>query len=89
MKNRHLPVKEQWKTLPLKLKGHYGYFGITGNSRSLGMFWNEVKTLWHRWLSRRSQKAFIPWEIFQKLVKRYPLPTPRIVHSVYRKAANP
>ena len=89
MKNRHMPVAEQWKVLTQKLKGHYGYYGITGNSRCLGMFLNEVKTLWHKWLSRRSQKAMLDWAAFQRLYKRYPLPWPRIVHSIYRKAANP
>ena len=89
MKNRHMPVAEQWKVLTQKLKGHYGYYGITGNSRCLGMFLNEVKTLWHKWLSRRSQKAMLDWTAFQRLYKRYPLPWPRIVHSIYRKAANP
>jgi len=26
-----------------KLRGHYNYFGITGNSRALGRFLHEVK----------------------------------------------
>jgi group II intron reverse transcriptase/maturase len=89
MKNRHSPVKEQWMALTQKLKGHYGYYGVTGNSRCLGMFLNEVKKLWHKWLSRRSQKAMVPWPDFVRMTKRYPLPWPRVVHSIYRRAANP
>ncbi len=34
-KNRHVPVKEQYQKLTEKLRGHYGYYGITGNFRSL------------------------------------------------------
>jgi RNA-directed DNA polymerase len=87
--NRHLPVKAQWEALTLKLRGHNGYYGITGNSRCLSMFRNEVGKLWQKWLSRRSQKARIDWPAFRRLLKRYPLPAPRVVHSIYRPAANP
>lgn len=31
-KHRHLEMKAQWQTLRAKLRGHYGYFGITGTS---------------------------------------------------------
>jgi group II intron reverse transcriptase/maturase len=87
--NRHLPVKSQWEKLTLKLRGHYGYFGITGNYLWLEKYRNEVGKLWRKWLSRRSQKAWIDWPAFNRLLKRYPLPTPRVVHSIYRTAANP
>ena len=33
--NGHVPVKEQSQKPTEKLRGHYGYFGITGNFRSL------------------------------------------------------
>jgi group II intron reverse transcriptase/maturase len=88
-KNRHEPVKVQWEKLSQKLRGHYGYYGITGNSLWLGKFRNEVAKLWKKWLGRRSQKARMDWPSFNRLMKRYPLPPPRIVHSIYRTAANP
>ena len=56
-KARHLPVREQWKTLAAKLRGHYAYFGITGNSRALGRFVYEVKRVWRKWLHRRSNRV--------------------------------
>jgi RNA-directed DNA polymerase len=87
--NRHRPVKEQWSQLSAKLRGHYGYYGITGNFRWLCRFRNEVGKLWHKWLSRRSQKAWLDWPAFNRLLLRYPLPAPRVVHSIYRVAANP
>ena len=75
--------------LTQKVKGHYGYYRIAGNSASLGRFRNEVGRLWHKWLSRRSQKARLDWPTFQRLLKRYPLPLPRVIRSAYRFAANP
>src|SRR4029079_3714182 len=33
--NRHAPLAWQHEQLLSKLRGHYGYYGITGNSRCL------------------------------------------------------
>jgi hypothetical protein len=71
--------------LVAKVRGHYNYFGITGNSRALGCFWYEVKRVWKKWLGRRSGREQMTWERFALLVGRYPLPWPRVVHSVYRR----
>ena len=75
--------------LASRLRGHYGYYGITGNSRALSRFWHEVEGVWRKWLNRRSQNAGMTWERMRRLLKRYPLPTPRIVHSAMARAANP
>jgi RNA-directed DNA polymerase len=88
-RNRHQPVAEQHQQLWRKLQGHYGYYGITGNYRALGLFYEQVKRAWHKWLSRRSQKAYLDWQRFQSLLAHYRLPHPRIVHSVYCRQANP
>lgn len=83
-KARHLAVSEQYKTLSAKLRGHYNYYGITGNSRALGRFFHEVKRVWRQWLDRRSNRARMGWARFHLLQRRYRLPHPRIVHSIYR-----
>ncbi len=88
-KNRHQAVGEQCAVLRQKVKGHYGYYGIAGNSASLGRFRNEVGRLWHKWLSRRSQKAKLDWPTFQRLLRRYPLPPPRLNRSAYCFVAKP
>lgn len=36
--NGHRPVSEQYQTLGHKLRGHYGYYGITGNADALRRF---------------------------------------------------
>jgi|SRR5665213_192520 len=87
--NRHLPVAVQHHLLSQKLRGHYGYFGITGNGNALGRFLYEVTQVWHRWLDRRSQRAKMSWPRFENLLERYPLPPPVVVHSIYRQAAKP
>jgi len=88
-KNRHLPVAEQQQGLNQKLRGHYGYFGITGNFRALAQLIEGTRRHWQRWLNRRSQRAHMPWERFNSLLKQYPLARPRVVHSVYGRAVSP
>jgi RNA-directed DNA polymerase len=87
--NRHRPIGEQQGVLGHKLRGHYAYYGLTGNVSALMRFRHEVKRVWHRWLARRSNSAPMSWERFARLVECYPLPPARVVHSIYRSAASP
>jgi group II intron reverse transcriptase/maturase len=81
-RHRHLKVREQWKALSRKLTGHFGYYGITGNTKALDCFRFRVKRVWRKWLSRRSQTAFIAWDRFALLERRYPLPPARLAHPM-------
>jgi hypothetical protein len=36
--NRHPPLAEQQHALSQKMRGHFAYFGITGNSYALSRF---------------------------------------------------
>src|SRR5262249_39822480 len=83
-----LTQREQHAILSRKLRGHYGYYGITGNSRALARFAFEVKRVWRMWLSRRSEKGRLSWKRFTHYLRRFPLPPPRAIHSVLR-GANP
>jgi group II intron reverse transcriptase/maturase len=87
--NRHLPIAEQQRVLGQKLRGHYAYYGLTGNARALTRFSFEVRRAWHKWLGRRSRSARMSWERFARLLERHPLPPVRVVHSIYRTAASP
>jgi RNA-directed DNA polymerase len=81
--NRHRPLGEQQYVLQQKLRGHYAYYGITGNFAALSAYLHQVKRLWRKWLDRRSRGHVMPWEKFARLLERYPLPKARIMHSVY------
>jgi group II intron reverse transcriptase/maturase len=84
---RHRPVPEQYAALARQLTGHYAYYGITGNASALWRFHRQVERCWRKWLSRRSNRSGMDWEHFRRLLIRYPLPPPRVVHSIYRGAA--
>ena len=79
--NRHFPIREQHKTLCVKLQGHYQYYGINGNYRSLSAFRHAVTRLWHKWLNRRTRKGKRNWDSFDDFLNHFPLPTPKIMHS--------
>ena len=78
--HRHDPVAMQQHKLGQKLRGHYGYFGITPNYEAICSFFHEVKAIWRKWLSRRSNSRRLNWDRMHELLKRFSLPRPRIVH---------
>lgn len=85
---RHRPLKYQQTALSRKMRGHYAYFGITGNGKRVRWYAHKVAYMWHYWLSRRHRGNPIRWDRFQPLLERYPLPQPRIVHQ-YVAASEP
>jgi hypothetical protein len=87
--NRHISIREQQQKLNEKLRGHYAYYGVTGNSGALSRFLWEVQRRWRKWLYRRSRARSMNWARFRRLLQRYPLAGVRTVRSVYRCAANP
>ena len=82
--NRHAEIGWQHQKLALKLRGHYGYYGMTTNSQRLRQFRDGVIRIWRKWLSRRSQRGHIRWDRFKEFLKRYPLPQAKIVHSALK-----
>jgi len=85
--NLHAPLRVQVEALGRKLKGHFGYFGITGNSAALQQYRREVIRVWRRWLARRGDPKGMPWDRMNRLLAFFYLPEARVVHSIY--AAKP
>jgi RNA-directed DNA polymerase len=81
--HRHLPVRQQHKSLSQRVRGHINYFGVNGNTASLKRFMYQVRRSWFKWLNRRSQRARLTWARFAALLEDYPLPQPRIVVQIW------
>jgi RNA-directed DNA polymerase len=80
--HRHDPMRKQYDRLCSKLRGHYQYYGVRCNYRSLWTVFQSARRAWRTWLTRRCNNARIPWEEFQrKYMSAFPLPRPRIVHA--------
>lgn len=82
-RRRHEPVREQHAWLCQVLRGHYGYYAVIFNYRSLNMFYENIKLMWLNALRRRSQKSRMNWKRFTQLLTRLPLPRPYI-HQRWR-----
>lgn len=79
-RNRHRPVPEQHTRLSRMMKGHFAYFGITGNSRRIRWYAHQVERIWFSSLRRRSRGERGGYRMFEALLRRHPLPSPHIVH---------
>ena len=75
---RHLPVREQVNNLNQVLRGHYGYYGVGANYRSLQKVYRVVERYWRKMLSSRSRKGKVTWDAFQRIKTRWPLQRPRL-----------
>ena len=87
--HRHWSLSEQQQKLNEKLRGHYAYYGVTGNSEALSRFRWEVERRWRGWLDRRNRERSMTWNAFGQLLRRYPLAPVRTARSIYVHAANP
>ena len=76
--NMHKPVYEIMETIKRKLIGHYNYYGINNNSKSICNYYLYVKWTAYRILNRRHQKRSMSYEIFNRIWKGMKMPTPLI-----------
>lgn len=75
---RRLSIRQVMKKLNSKLLGHWNYYGVHGNSKSLGQYWAIVCRLLNKWLNRRSQRRSYNWEQLKRLLQRHAVTKPRI-----------
>jgi len=75
----HDPIPEVGKWLRSVVSGHMRYYGVPSNGPALYTFRWKVGRLWHRVLSRRSQKGRVLWDRMRRLIAHW-LPPVRTVH---------
>ncbi|HET9334640.1 MAG TPA: group II intron reverse transcriptase/maturase [Gemmatimonadota bacterium] len=86
---RHWKVRDQHASLCRKLRGHDAYYGIAGNAPKLRALRKRLERIWLRNLRRRSQRRNLSWRDFWRLLERYPLPEPKVMHAVSARGASP
>ena len=82
VRNR-VKTREWWKIVSAKLRGHFEYYGISGNYASIKNFYQLALRLIFKWINRRSQKKSMNWSQFREYLKRFTLPPPEIKHNIY------
>jgi hypothetical protein len=76
---RHMLGGEFFRGLNARLVGHYNYYGVIGNSRSLSYFFRVVVETVFKWLNRRGGKRrSFTWGKFNQILDRVRIARPRI-----------
>jgi len=81
--SKRAKMREWWKVLQQKMMGHYRYYGVSGNMRSVRQWYLAVYWLVYKWINRRSQKRSYTLERYNRFLKYNPLPRPKIYHDKY------
>jgi group II intron reverse transcriptase/maturase len=76
--HRHQKLRQTMRTVAQKHQGHWNYYGIIGNSESLSDYRTLTLRALYYWLNRRSQRRSHTWQSFNRLLKRFGVPLPRI-----------
>jgi group II intron reverse transcriptase/maturase len=82
-----LNLQEIWDGLDKRLRGHYQYYGVSGNFDSILTFHKLTRRLTFKWLNRRSQKKSWNWEQFDLFTDKYQLPRPKLTYNFYNTYA--
>ena len=85
---RTMKTKQLWEIAKAKLRGHYAYYGVSDNLPGIMRFNEETKRLLFKWLNRRGKRQSLNWLKFSEMLKRFPLPEPRIKVSMFVKSVN-
>ena len=77
------PLREWWPVFKSKLRGHYNYYGVSGNLERMKNFAERALGIVAKWYSRMSQMRTNALTRFWDFLKRNPIPSPRIKHNFY------
>ena len=77
----HLRLPQLMREYAAKLRGHYQYYGLSGNGHRLYSYYRQTFRALYKWLNRRSQKRSHDWPSFERLLRRHRIPAPRLVSA--------
>jgi len=70
-KRHHLSIPAMGCWLGRVLTGHFNYFGVPGNFKSLKAFRQRVIMLWRKWIIRKSQRSKGTFKRLYRLADRW------------------
>ena len=75
---RHHAISDQVGEINAVLRGHYAYYGVAGNLRSLVKVYRAVERYWRRMLCSRSWAGAPHLGRFNQIKERTPLLRPKL-----------
>ena len=77
---RHDTIPQQVDEINVVLRGHYAYYGLAGNIRSLFKVYRAVERYWRKMLCSRSWAgSHLTWAAFNQIKVRTPLLRPKLL----------
>ena len=77
------PIPETMEKVAAIIRGHCGYYGVSGNLRSLYKFHDYMMQTTRKMLNRRSQRGRVTYEKFQRIWDYYVTP-PKITKDIWQ-----
>ena len=81
--NMHKPILETGLSIKKKIIGHYAYYGVNGNYKSLLKYYKYIKYMWYYTLRKRGQKNQIKYIDFQRIWNYLDIPRPKIYVNIW------
>jgi RNA-directed DNA polymerase len=75
----HLPIPVQAAWLASVVRGYFAYYAVPTNSTAMSRFRFEVIGLWHKALTRRSQRTRLTWQRMRTIADAW-IPRAQIQH---------
>jgi RNA-directed DNA polymerase len=76
---RRQTIGEQVSEINAVLRGHYAYYGVAGNLRSLAKVYRVVERYWRKMLCSRSWAGRrLTWDAIHQIKERTLLPKPKL-----------
>jgi Retron-type reverse transcriptase len=82
--NIHSKPSETIELLNKKLVGHYRYYGISGNYEGLLKFYHYIRIALYKTLTRRSQRTYLTWRRYRRLLEKHPIAEPKIYVNIWQ-----
>jgi len=82
-KKMHGKLSETIRQLNGKLRGHYVYYGISGNFKGIQNFYKYVVQAVYKVCNRRSQRNGMTWERYNHLLEKIPILKPRLYVNIW------
>lgn len=76
-------VLEVIKRINRKIIGHYRYYGVSGNFKCIVKFYKYIVTALYKMLTRRSQRSYLDWTRYNKLLIKQPIHKPKLYINIW------
>lgn len=76
-------VLEIIKGINRKIIGHYRYYGVSGNFKGVLKFYKYIVVALYKMLTRRSNRSYLTWERYYKLLLKHPIQKPKLYVNIW------